>query len=196
METTSATLLDRVGDSADQAAWRRFDAAYGDLIVRYARRLGLQHADAEDLRQIVMTRLSHVLPQFRYQPNRGRFRGFLGRVVRNEIFRHFGRPKRAGHAVVTIELAAVETEPMDGDPRWECEWQHHHLRLAMQHIRTTTSPLSLEVFERLLAGESVDEVARVFGMNVAAVHKVKQRMRDRLKERVAAQICEEGGFDE
>ena len=52
---TRASLLIRLRRPADEAAWREFDAAYSELIVRYCRRLGLQLADAEDVRQLVLT---------------------------------------------------------------------------------------------------------------------------------------------
>jgi RNA polymerase sigma-70 factor (ECF subfamily) len=196
-DTTSASLVARVANPADQVAWRRFDSRYGELVVRYGRRLGLQHTDAEDIRQIVMARLARVLRQFHYSPRRGRFRGFLGRVVRNEIARHFRRPQTTLSGVLRADrVADVSDGPAPPDDSWEREWTHHHLRLAMQHIRSTTSPLSLEVFERLLAGESVESVAEAFAMTVEGVHKIKQRVRDRLKERVAAQIRAEDGEDE
>ncbi len=69
--TTSPTLLSRVRNPADKVAWREFDARYGEMIVRYGRRRGLQHADAEDIRQIVMVRLSKALLAFNYSPRRG-----------------------------------------------------------------------------------------------------------------------------
>ena len=71
------------------------------------------------------------------------------------------------------DFQAVEAE-------WEEEWMHHHYRLAMETVRETADPKSVAVFERLLAGDSTDQVAQAFGMTRDAVHKVKQRLRDRL----------------
>ncbi len=47
-----------------------------------------------------------------------------------------------------------------------------------------------------MAGETVEQVARAFGMTSQAVHKIKQRLRDRLKEMVATQVRDEDDADE
>jgi hypothetical protein len=45
---TPASLLSRVRDHEDTAAWSEFDVRYRDRIIRYALRRGLQAHDAED----------------------------------------------------------------------------------------------------------------------------------------------------
>lgn len=195
-DTTSPTLLSRVRDPADTAAWREFDSRYGELVLRYCRRRGLQHSDAEDVRQMVMLKVSRALRDFKYDPRRGRFRGFLWRIVRNENLRYVTRPNTAPNRVGTYGSPAVEpAAPRDMDEVWEEEWTHHHLRMAMRRIRETFDPRSVSVFESLLSGEAVDAVARQTGMTRDAVHKVKQRVRDRLKDLIAEQISEEDQFD-
>ncbi len=47
-QTTRPSLLERVRDPANDAAWAEFDRSYGELILRYCHRCGLQHSDAED----------------------------------------------------------------------------------------------------------------------------------------------------
>jgi RNA polymerase sigma-70 factor (ECF subfamily) len=49
MFTTSSSLLDRLRRPADAEAWARFVELYTPLLYRWARRLGLQDADAADL---------------------------------------------------------------------------------------------------------------------------------------------------
>jgi RNA polymerase sigma-70 factor (ECF subfamily) len=80
-EITRPSLLSRVRDTADQAAWSEFDGRYRDLILRYACRQGLSAADAEDVRQLVMLRLVRVLPDFRYDAAHGRFQRFAKRAT-------------------------------------------------------------------------------------------------------------------
>ncbi len=134
-DTTSPSLLSRVRDPADKAAWRQFDARYGGMIVRFGRRCGLQHADAEDIRQIVMVRLSKALRSFRYAPQRGKFRTFLGRVVRNEVFRLLSRPNIATRRVdSSAGMVSALLDEQEADRQWEREWADHHLRLVMQHL--------------------------------------------------------------
>jgi len=185
-----------VRDPSNQEAWREFEAKYRDLIVRYCRSRGLQQSDAEDVRQIVMLNLSKFLRNFDYSPARGKFRSYLGRVVRNAISYQFSRPSPGQAALDSSVLAAL---PADNDAPidelWETEWINHHYRLAMETIRKTYEPRSVEVFDRLLAGQSVEAVGQAYGMSTQAVHKVKQRIRARMKALVAAQIREEDDPD-
>ncbi len=46
VEATRASLLARIRDFRDELAWGEFAQLYTPLIYRFARRSGLQHADA------------------------------------------------------------------------------------------------------------------------------------------------------
>ena len=89
-------------------------------------------------------------------------------------------------------LATVKAD--DGgqaDEVWEREWVRHHYRQAMLTVHTAFDPKSVQMFDRLLAGDGVGQVASDFQTTTQAVHKVKQRIRDRLKELIAGQMKEE-----
>ncbi len=191
-ETTQPSLLSRVRNPADDAAWREFDAKYRELILRYCRARGLRINDTEDVRQIAMANLAKSLRSFEYQPAKGRFRGYLAQVVRGAMSRHFGRPDHKIRALDTAVLASVQAhDDTDADELWEREWVRHHFRLAMRTVRATFDARSVQVFDRLLGGHDVSRVSIEFEMTTQAVHKVKQRIRDRLKALIADQIREE-----
>jgi RNA polymerase sigma factor (sigma-70 family) len=191
--TTRVSLLSRVRDPRDGEAWMRFEATYGDLIVRYARARGLGFHDALDARQIVLTRLATALRGFQYDPARGRFRTYLGAVVRSVVFRLTSCP-RASTARLDEEWAGIP-EAAAGDTEaqasWDREWALHHTRMARARLVGEVEARSLEVFDRLLMGDSVEAVAGMFGLSSAAVHKIKQRIRDRMKALVADQVRDE-----
>jgi RNA polymerase sigma-70 factor (ECF subfamily) len=185
-------------DGDDDAAWFEFESLYRGLILGYCRRRGLQPADAEDTRQIVMMSLSTAFQRgFTYRRELGKFRGYLGRVTANAVSRMLSRP--SGWAVrleseIRDIVTAEEEAPLD--EAWEQEWVQHHYRLAMVSVRRTFEERSVRIFERLLAGASTDEVAADFELSTQAVHKVKQRIRNRLKELISAQIAEEEASDD
>jgi RNA polymerase sigma-70 factor (ECF subfamily) len=166
-------------------------------MLRYARRCGLSAADAEDATQMVMMRLARVLPGFRYDPARGRFHDYLYRVARSVISDLQACPDSARRAVSDDDLLArvAGDDTSRADDAFEQEWRDNHLRLALASVRETSDPRSVEVFQRLLAGAGVEQVAREFDMSIDAVHKVKQRMRDRVQARIAEQIREEEAPD-
>ena len=88
-------------------------------------------------------------------------------------------------------IAPLAAGGQSADERWEREWRHHHLRLAMLNVRASYDPRSVEIFECLLAGQTVGQTATAFDVTTDAVHKIKQRIRVRLRELIAAQIREE-----
>ena len=190
-EVTRPTLIGRLGDPGDAAAWEAFDRQYRDLIVRFCRSRGLTTTDAEDAHQLTLLKLVRIMPGFAYDPTRGRFRSYLYRAVRSAIIDLRARPTGAPRAVDT----AHAHEPAAIDPAaelaWEREWRDHHLRMAMATVRETFDPRSVEMFDRLLAGEPIASVAAGYGTTAPAVHKVKQRIRDRLKELIETQVREE-----
>ena len=190
--STHPSLLSRLRDPRDADAWREFENRYRDLIRRYCRKRGLQLADAEDVCQLVFLALARVLPGFRFDPARGRFRDYLGRVVQNAITRHVSRPRSGPRLLDTLvleDLIPSRDEPVE--PTWQDEWVQHHFRLAMSSVQADFRPASLAIFERLLAGESVQEVARAVDAKPEAVQKIKQRVGERLREVIELQIRDE-----
>jgi len=192
-DTTHPSLFGRMRDLGDQVAWREFDERYRDLILRYAQRRGLQTMDAEDVRQLAVLTIARGIERFTSRPELGRFRDYLRTIVRNLVHQHFAakgrRPEQAMSE--TLELLAQQGADRAQDEMWEEEWRLHHYRNAMAVVRQAMQPRSLAIFDGLLAGRSVDDVAREFDATPEAVYKVKQRVRDRLTEQVAAQVREE-----
>ena len=189
-ETTRPSLLLRVRDPADQTAWREFEATYRNLISRYCLGSGLQPTDRDDVCQLVWLNLAKGLRTFKYDPKRGRFRSYLRRVVRNAIAHHFSRHKRNPQALDTAMLSVIP-ENSSPDELWEKEWVAHHYRTAMATVRATFEPKSVQIFDRLLAGDSARDAAQAFGTSEQGVRKVKERIRKRLRELIDQQIRDE-----
>ncbi len=187
---TRASLLSRVRDGSDHAAWREFDERYRELILRFCRRRGLQQADADDVAQTVLANLSKSLRGFEYDRSRGRFRDYLYRCVRGVLFERAARPRR-DNAALSSRVEAVLEGPDDEAAEFEAEWVAHHYRLAIAAVRETFEARSVEIFDKSVAGASVADLAREHGMSEQAVHKVRQRIKARMEELIAAQIHEE-----
>ena len=82
---TRASLLVRLRDPRDEGAWREFIDLYAPLIYGYARKQGLQDADAADLSQEVLRAVAGAMDRLDYDPRRGAFRNWLFTVVRNKL---------------------------------------------------------------------------------------------------------------
>ena len=91
---TSASLLVRIRDAADTDAWFTFQIIYAPLVRRYCQRKGLQEADAADVSQEVMLRVTHAIRSFDYNREHGRFRSWLGVLTTREIANQRARSGR------------------------------------------------------------------------------------------------------
>src|SRR5262252_8431765 len=83
---TRASLLVRIRNSHDQDAWRQFVGLYAPVIYGFARKRGLQDADAADVMQDVLRSVAGAAARLNYDPARGSFRGWLYTVARNKVF--------------------------------------------------------------------------------------------------------------
>ncbi len=198
-EATSATLLSRLRDPSDRAAWTTFESLYRGLLVRFCVRQGLQHADAEDIVQAVLTNLVKSLPRFVYAPDRGRFRDYLYRCTRNALAAWRTRSSRPAGRTMALDSRTGDALAGDAGDRpdavaeraWEEEWVAHHYRLAMQTVRETFEPTSIEIFNRSIRGETLVSLAAALGMSEEAVKKARQRVKARLEELISRQIAQE-----
>jgi RNA polymerase sigma factor (sigma-70 family) len=136
-----------------------------------------------------MINVGRAMRGFSYDRSRGRFRAYLGRAVQNAVSR-FLAGRHAGIRFADLDAASTAASEPE-DERWLDEWRSHHLHLALETLKASVEPRSLQVFERLLDGSTAAEIATSFGMSEEAVHKVRQRMRDRLRDLVVEQVRDE-----
>lgn len=80
---TRASLILRLQDAADVAAWDEFVAIYAPVVYRSARRLGLQACDADDCVQEVLAAVARSVAKWLRRDDRGTFRTWLLRIARN-----------------------------------------------------------------------------------------------------------------
>src|ERR1700731_2597784 len=83
---TRASLIVRLRDGRDHEAWRQFVELYSGVVYGFARKRGLQDADAADVMQDVLRSVAGAADRLKYDPSRGSFRGWLYTVARNKIF--------------------------------------------------------------------------------------------------------------
>lgn len=191
--TTHATLLARLSDGSDPAAWREFCDRYGELIRSFARRQDLQPADCDDVVQDVLMGLSKAMPGFRYDRSRGKFRSYLKTFVMRAIYRRFRQKPPGGRQLSIEQVAEVAAEAPQVESTWEEEWREYHLRQAMRTIDVEFNRVERDAFDAYVVdGRDASETAEAFGISVERVYQAKSRILKRLGELVEQQVNEEG----
>lgn len=183
---TRPSLLIRLRDLRDGEAWQTFVETYAPLVYRFCRQRGVQDADAADVAQEVLAQVARSIRKFEYQPERGRFRDWLGTVTRNKLARHLkrnaiGTAGRGGEADATIE-SAVGPEI---DPEWTAEFNTHVLRTALERIRPHFEAPTWRAFELVwIEDMAARDVAREMKQPIDFVYVAKSRVLKRLREEV------------
>lgn len=185
---TRKSLLIRIKDSDDTLAWSQFTVLYGPLIYRYGKRKGLQDADAADLMQDVLGRVSQSITTFNYNPAIGRFRSWLFLISRqafSDLLKKRDRqPVGTGDSRIS-ELISHAAAPQE-ESIWETEYRKHLLSWAMKQIQEQFSESTWMAFcEFALNNRPAKEVAKSLGMSVGAIYIAKTRVMQRLKETVS-----------
>ena len=187
--STRPSLLIRLRDPGDQSAWSQFADLYVPLVHGFARKHGLQEADAADVAQEVLRAVARAAPGLDYDPRKGSFRGWLFTVVRNKLHNFRADRRRHGQGTgdtAAHELLAGQVAPGD-DPAalWEQECERQLFTWAAEQVRGQVQPATWQAFWRTaVEGQSGPEVAAALGMSVAAVYLAKSRVMARLRERV------------
>ena len=125
---TRHSLIVKLRDPADSAAWGEFVAIYEPLVYRLGRLKGLQDADAQDLCQEVFQAVAQVDRPLGRDPGRGSFRGWLSRITRNLLINFLTRRRhrfRGSGGTSVQEL--LEAQPAD-DPSATAVFEAEHRR--------------------------------------------------------------------
>jgi RNA polymerase sigma-70 factor (ECF subfamily) len=192
---TRLSLLVRLRDPRDDGAWSQFVELYAPLVFGYARKHGLQDADAADLTQDVLQAVSGGIRRLDYDPRRGSFRGWLFTVARNKL-RNFlaaqQRPGRgAGGAAAQHLLGGLPAREEDQSAWWDQEYERRVFSWAAEQVRGAFQDSTWRAFwQTAVEGRSGPQVARALGMSVAAVYLAKGRVMERLKRLVRETLGE------
>lgn len=186
---TRASLLVRLRDPNDADAWTEFMRLYASVIYGFARKRGLQDADAADLMQEVLRSVSNAIGRLEYDPRKGTFRGWLFSITRNKIFNFLEAARR--HARGTGDSAAhkrLEEQPgreADADD-WDREYDRKVFNWAANRVKNEFHASTWQAFwMTAVDGQNAGEVGKQIGLSPGAVYVAKSRVLARLREEIS-----------
>ena len=186
---TRASLVFRLRDRADTAAWSQFVRDYGPMLYRFVRSRGVQDADAADIVQDVMRSVGAAIGRLDYQKEKGGFRAWLFTITRNKLSTFFEKRRRlqpTGNDSTQLDLLnQVPDQRSSMESDWELEHQRMLAALAMETIRSSFAPNTWLAF-RLAAveGLSAEEVSQQTGLSKGAVYVARSRVTAKLRSEI------------
>ncbi|HWY88622.1 MAG TPA: sigma-70 family RNA polymerase sigma factor [Gemmataceae bacterium] len=124
------SLLIRLRDFQDHEAWVQFVDVYAPLVYGYARKHGLQDADAADLTQGCMRQVAAHVGSLEYDRRRGSFRGWLFTIVRNKLRNSLAEPRHLFQGSGDSRMQRFLETQAAPDVAEEADWEHAY-RLSM-----------------------------------------------------------------
>ena len=182
---TRLTLLEKIRDKYDNEAWADFSFYYRKYIYNITRRMGLNHHDAEEVVQTVIIKSWNKLPEFEYDSQKGRFRGWLCRVTGNAVKTYYRDNKKR-----FVEYDALDSEhaasyyktfnESEIDIIADKEWEEYIPELAWKNIERKFEANVRQVFYLIREGKNVSEISKQLGIAESSVYVYKKRIQDKL----------------
>lgn len=190
---TRASLIIQLQDVEEddprrEEIWAEFLNLYLPPIRRFCRRR-LPVDDVEEVAHVVFLRIFRSLPKFRYDPNRGRFGGWVGMITRREIIRFVLKKQREGRLLGGVEIGDLvsgneEAELLD-------EFNENLMRITMERARSQVSAENRRLFEATWKNEKKPgEVAAELNVSPSRVHKARFIVSEKIRQ-IITQIADD-----
>lgn len=205
--------------SASHAAARALDELcriYRPPVLAYVRRHSRGEAEAEDLTQAFFEQLLRLRTHAAADPQRGRFRVFLlvalKRFLMNQSAFAQAAKRGGGQAALSLDAddsgADAPADPDTPDAAFERAWASVVVRQAGLRLQAEAEAAGkLDLFRALraflLESPDPDEYAQVaerLGLRrntlAVAIHRLRQRLRELVREELADTVTEPGQLEE
>lgn len=176
--TTKKSLLEEIRNG-NEVSWFEFERTYRPLILLRGKDYKLSVLEKEELCQQVLLDIFRGRSHFQYNPEKGRFRDYLRRVISRNAIDIIRRRK----SVETPSPDIEEGQDSLLESLWEEEWLSHILSQALFKLRSEMDPRIYQAFHLYVMEEkSAEEVAQFLEISKNSVYIIKSRALCRLKQ--------------
>lgn len=184
---TRGTLLAALKSPEDRAAWDDFVAVYRPVFYRMARRRGMQDADAQDLAQQVLMRVSAAIERYEHQQGT-RFRHWLRRVANNAIATALTQSLRDAAAGGSVAINVLVDQPaatVELTRELDNEYEREQYLRAAVVVRDEVAAETWHAFElTMIDGMTCEAAAETLGKSIGTVYSARSRIVKRLRREI------------
>lgn len=183
---TRITLLGRLRHNpGDPDAWDEFVRHYQSRLFAWCRRWGAQPADAEDVTQVVLLKLSQKMADFKYDPSRS-FRAWLKTITHHAWYdfeKDRNRPGQGSGDTLFVQLLENVQAREDLAKQIDEECTRQLLEEAMLRVRLRVSPNTWDAFRlTALEGLSGAEASQRLNVPTSQIFVYKFRVQKLLEQ--------------
>ena len=187
-ERTRASLILRLQDAEDMAAWDEFSAIYGPVVFNVATSRGFQSADAENLVQEVFMAVASSISNWLQRDDRGSFRAWLLRIARNAaadmITQKATRSLGLDGSDAQVHVANLPA-PSALSSALDLEYERLVFQWASERVRASVAEHTWQAFWLTSIEEmSVDAAAAQLNTRPGNIYFARSRVMARIKELV------------
>lgn len=195
---TRASLIASLNDPASEEAWDEFAAVYRPLVIRVARAKGLQHTDADDLAQDVLSAVGKAIGSFT-STGEGSFRRWLYQITRNLVVNQLTRglfsgrrgPIASGDSEVQKLLSQAPAANDQTATLFRLEYRRACFQQVAEKVKGQFSELAWQCFWLTsVNNQSAEEVASAIGKTPGAVRVARCRVLAKIREETQTDTSE------
>lgn len=184
---TTSTILEGLGDFGNQTAWQRLTNRFRLPLFRFAQRMGLPDADAEDASQEALLAFAESFRSGHYDAAKGKLSQWLFGIAYRQVL---NQRRRAAQQVARVGPPADDTDWWNNWPddatatqMWEDDWERAVYEQCLDQVRQEVEATTYQAFELVMRLEgSAAEAAQVLGVPVKTVYNAKHRVLKRIRE--------------
>ena len=176
---TRESLLLRASNPDDHEAFEEFVYYYKNFITMVFTRLGVPASQSADIRQELLIKLWKNIAKFDSSRENSNFRGWLGVVIRNEVYRYFNKNKRETDARNKLEIDLSKESELD--KLIHDEWKAYVTSLAIEKLKSHFEGNALKIFDLTLEGKTAAEIAEELDMAENSVYVIRSRVKARFQ---------------
>ncbi|MEM6472598.1 MAG: sigma-70 family RNA polymerase sigma factor [Planctomycetota bacterium] len=189
---TRLSLIFKLSDRRDHDAWSEFVQIYQPVVQRFVQRRGLQHADAAEITQDVLSVVAKSIESWDPEHEKCTFRGWLYRLTRNQTIDFLRRRKPE---VVWSDVEDIGPEITSSEAtassEFHAEYEKQLFYWAAEKIRGSFKPANWMAFwKSTVEGDPIERVAEELGMECGAVYVARSRIMSRLSKLIQERMNE------
>jgi RNA polymerase sigma-70 factor (ECF subfamily) len=193
---TQRSLISALKNMQDSQSWQKFFNTYWRLIYHVALKAGLTEVEAQEVVQETLISVSKSIPDFKYDPARGSFKGWLMTLTRWRITDQLRKKcyERKGEWFPRERTVEKGELPEHLDPAgfdlervWNEEWEKTVMDAALKKVRSRSDPTQYQIFYlHVVKRQAAREVARRLGVKLADIYVAKYKISALLKKAIQA----------